>query len=123
LINWREGFLAMPATNLVFELPAEPADIETRPLEDRASLAAELRRLADVLNAEADKLDGGWLTTQEAAEAIGRSEECIRQWIRRYGIGYLDARAHRFVVSRSKLVAHMLQAYGRLPHGLASSLF
>jgi hypothetical protein len=37
----------MPATNLVFELPAEPADIETQPIEDRAAFAAELRKLAD----------------------------------------------------------------------------
>jgi hypothetical protein len=107
----------IPATDLVFELPA---DVETRSPEDRA---AELRQRADALNAEADRLDGGPLTTQEAAEAIGRSEECVRQWIRRYGIGHLDDRAHRFMVSRSKLVAHMLQTYGRLPHGLASSLF
>jgi hypothetical protein len=96
-----------------------PTDVETRSAEERARLAAELRRRAAALNAEADALDGGHLTTGEAAEAIGRSEECIRQWIRRYGIGYRDDRAHRFMVSRSKLVAHMLQAYGRLPHGLA----
>jgi hypothetical protein len=105
----------MPAADLVFELPA---DIEDQPLEARAALAAELRQRASALNAEADALDGGWLTTQEAADAIGRSEECIRQWIRRYGIGYRDDRAHRFMVSRSKLVAHMLATYGRLPHGL-----
>jgi hypothetical protein len=109
-----------PAADLVFELPA---DIETRPIEARARLAGVLRRLADELHAAADKLDGGWLTTREAAEAIGRSEECIRQWIRRYGIGHFDDRAHRFMVSRSKLTLHMLQSYGRLPHGLASSLF
>jgi hypothetical protein len=107
-----------PATNSVFELPAEPADIEDQPLEDRAAFAAELRQRATALNAEADRLDGGHMTTQEAAEAIGRSEECIRQWIRRYGIGYRDDRAHRFMVSRPKLTAHILSTYGTLPHGL-----
>jgi hypothetical protein len=105
----------MPATNLVFELPP---DIQTRPLEDRASFAAELRRLAIVLHAEADKLDGGFLTTQEAAEAIGRSEENVRQWVRRFGIGHFDGASHRYFISRSKLTVHMLAAYGRIPHGL-----
>jgi hypothetical protein len=104
-----------PATNLVFNLPA---DIEARSPEARAALAAELRQRATALNAEADRLDGGWLTTQEAAAAIGRSEENVRQWVRRFGIGHFDSASHRYAVSRSKLTAHMLATYGRLPHGL-----
>jgi hypothetical protein len=105
-----------PATNSVSELPT---DIETLPAEASAALAGELRRLAGVLNAEADKLDGGYLTTQAAAAAIGRSEECVRQWVGRYGIGHFDDASHCYAVSRSKLTAHMLATYGRLPHGLA----
>jgi excisionase family DNA binding protein len=81
--------------------------------------AVELRRIADALNAEADRLDGGYMTTQQAAEVIGRSEENLRQWVRRFGIGHFDSGAHRYVISRSKLTAHMLAAYGPLPHGLA----
>jgi hypothetical protein len=104
-----------PATNLVFDLPAEPADIEDQPL----ALAAELRRLADELHAAADRLDGGYMTIQEAAEAIGRSPENVRQWARRFGIGHFDDASHCYVISRSKLVAHVLATQGRLPHGLA----
>jgi hypothetical protein len=98
-------------------LPIElPAAVASLPPEVRA---AELRRLADALHAEADRLDGGHMTTQEAAEAIGRSEENVRQWVRRFGVGYYDSASHRYWVSKSKLRAHMLEAYGRLPHGLA----
>jgi hypothetical protein len=38
----------------------------------------------------------------------------------RFGIGHFDAKAHGYLVSRSRLVAHMLATYGRLPHGLAA---
>jgi hypothetical protein len=109
----------IPAT--VFELPAEPADIETRPIEDLAAFAAELRRLAAALQAAADRLDGGdvLLTTAEAASLCGRSAENMRQWCRAFGIGAFDPRANRYLISRAKLRAHLLTRHGRLPHALA----
>jgi hypothetical protein len=103
---------AVTDLELPFELPLELASL---PPELRA---VELRRLGDLFHAKADVLDGGSLTVQEAAETIGRSEENVRQWVRRFGIGYFDRTSGRYVISRSKLAAHMLAAYGRLPHGL-----
>jgi hypothetical protein len=98
----------------VFELPAEPAD-----LEDRAAYAAELRQRKTALNAEADRLDGGdLLTTAEAASLCGRSAENMRQWCRAFGIGEFVPRAHGYLISRAKLRAHLLAKHGRLPHAL-----
>jgi hypothetical protein len=95
---------------------ALPADIVSLAPEVRA---VELRRIADLLNTAADKIDGGFMTTQQAAEACGRSEENLRQWCRRFGIGHFDNTSHRYQVSKSKLTAHLLATFGRLPHGLA----
>jgi hypothetical protein len=100
------------------------ADDETllQPAADgRAALAATLRKLANELHAEADKLDGGdLLTTAEAASLCGRSAENMRQWCRAFGIGEFDPRVHCYLISRAKLRAHLLRKYGRLPHALAA---
>jgi hypothetical protein len=105
-----------PAPDLVFELPA---DIEARPIEDRAALAASLRRLAVFLNERADQLDGDvLLTVQEAAQLAGRSDEAVRVWIREHDIGEFDPVAHRYMIRRSRLIAHVLSAQGSLPAGL-----
>jgi hypothetical protein len=107
-----------PAT--VFELPA---DLETLPAEDRASLAATLRRLAVFLNARADELDGDiLLTVQECAQLAGRSDEAVRVWIRDHGIGEYDPVARRYMIRRSHLVAHVLATQGVLPAGLRGNL-
>jgi hypothetical protein len=45
----------MPAILKLLQTGDLPTDIETRPIEDRAAFAAELRRLADALHAEADR--------------------------------------------------------------------
>jgi hypothetical protein len=85
-------------SNLGFELPA---DIETRPIEDRVAFAAELRRLAVVLNAEADELDGDvLLTIQEAAQLAGRSDEAVRVWVRKHGIGTYDPTAMKAPITK-----------------------
>jgi hypothetical protein len=110
----------MPATDLVFELPA---DIETRPLEDRAGFAAELRRLAAFLNERADQLDGDvLLTVQQAAQLAGRTDEAVRVWVREHGIGEFDRTAHRYLIRRSRLIAHIMATEGTLPAGLRGNL-
>jgi hypothetical protein len=105
----------MSVANSVFDLPA---DIEDQPLEDRAALAAELRRRAVFLNERADQLDGDvLLTVQEAAELCGRTDECVRVWIREH-VGEFNPVARRFMIRRSRLVAHVLTTQGVLPAGL-----
>jgi hypothetical protein len=104
------------AADLVFDLPA---GLEEQPLEDRAAFAAELRRLAAFLNERADQLDGDvLLTVQEAAQLAGRTDECVRCWVREHRIGELDRVAHRYLMRRSRLIAHVLQTQGVLPAGL-----
>jgi hypothetical protein len=102
--------------------PLAPATVDGDALlsaEDRAAYAAELRRLADTLNAEADRLDGDvLLTVQEAAVLAGRSDEAVRVWVRQHGIGELDPVAQRYMIRRSRLVAFVLQSQGTLPAGL-----
>jgi hypothetical protein len=64
-----------PLGKLGFALPADIANLapEVR--------AAELRRIADALNAEADRLDGGPLTTEAAAALAGYSgDDLTHRW-------------------------------------------
>jgi hypothetical protein len=110
----------IPAADRVFDLPA---DAETLPAEDRAAFAAELRQLAAFLNERADQLDGDvLLTVQEAAVLAGRSDEAVRVWVREHGIGEFDPVAHRYMIRRSRLVAHVLATQGVLPAGLRENL-
>jgi hypothetical protein len=102
-----------PGLDLPFDLPAEIASLapEVR--------AVELRRIADVLHTEADRLDGDvLLTTQQAATLAGRCEEAVRVWVREHGIGEYDPVAHRYLIRRSRLIEHVLRTQGVLPAGL-----
>jgi hypothetical protein len=106
----------MPA---ILKRHVEPAGIETRPIEASAALAAELRRLAAFLNERADELDGDiLLTVQEAAQLAGRTDEAVRVWIRKHGIGVYDPVARRHMIRKSHLVAYVLESQGVLPAGL-----
>jgi hypothetical protein len=106
------------AIDLQFELPAELPDYSP---EERVRYAAALRRLAAWLTEQANEIDGDvLLTVQEAALAAGRSEEAVRVWAR-HGLGEFDPVAHRYLIRRSRLVAHVLATQGGvLPAGLRS---
>jgi hypothetical protein len=100
---------------LQFELPAE---LPSYSPEQRVRYAAALRRLAAWLNEQANEIDGDvLLTVQEAAALVGRTEEAVRVWAR-HGLGEFDPVAHRYLIRRSRLVAHVLATQGVLPAGL-----
>jgi hypothetical protein len=78
-----------------------------------------LRRLAARLTEQANRIDGDvLLTTQESAALVGRCEETVRVCIREHGIGEHDPIAHRYLIRRSRLIAHILATQGVLPVGL-----
>ena len=60
------------------------------------------------------------LTTQQAAALAGRSDECIRQWVRESGIGVFDETLNRYFISRRRLEKYLIERHGEinLPHAL-----
>jgi hypothetical protein len=106
---------AIADDNLPFELPI---DLPRYSPEQRAHYAAALRRLAAWLNEQANEIDGdALLTVQQTASLVGRTEEAVRVWAR-HGLGEFDPVAHRYLIRRSRLIAHVLATQGVLPAGL-----
>jgi hypothetical protein len=80
--------------------------------QDVAALRNELRNALVCITQPDDKL-----SVARAADLVGRSEECVRNWIAKHRIGIFDPTSHRYIVFESKLRAFYLKKFGRpLPH-------
>ena len=80
---------------------------------NQAELRARIEQL-ERTHASNDDL----LTVAAAARIVGRSEQCIRDWCDREGVGRFDEGIHRYWVSRAKLRSYVLTRFGIVPANL-----
>jgi hypothetical protein len=92
-------------------------EVTSEVMELRHELA-ELRGRVDRLERQRSYSDDDGLTVAAAGRLAGRSEQCIRDWCERAGIGQFDAVAARYRVSRRRLRSYMLGRFGLVPPGL-----
>jgi excisionase family DNA binding protein len=84
--------------------------VATTPPVTLADVMAELKSLRALVEGFARSVrnaDGDELSVPEAAALAGVSQQCIRNWCARHGIGVYDSGSFRYRISRAKLEAHL----------------
>jgi hypothetical protein len=80
-----------------------------------ADVVAELRSLRELIEQRIGVAQdsGDELSVPQAARIVGKTEQTIRNWAPH--IGYFDARARRFIISKAKLAAYLEARFGSVP--------
>jgi hypothetical protein len=101
-------------------VPKQDASDPDQSLRELRARATELALAVLELTGEPTPDSSDLLSVAEAALLAGRSKQCIRDWIDKYGIGTYSKRDHHYHVSRRALRGLFVQLHGvdRVPAAL-----